>query len=168
MNSNLDPPAAPFVNNGKEVSNNSVVQETKNVPGCCPAQKVKMKDNDRNYVEVLAMLESGFNSSFISKNVKEKLGLSGPKVHLTMNLAVGQKRSEESELVNITVVSISDEAIQKSLQVYAIQTMKSSNEYIELRNEEINVKKILAVINATNMQLQKESLIKSGLPGFEP
>ena len=126
MNSNLDPPAAPFVNNGQDVSNNSVVQETKNVPGRCPAQKVKIKDNDRNYVEVLAMLESGFNSSSISKNVKEKLVLSGPKVHLTMYLAVGQKRSEESELVNITVVSISDEAIQKSLQVYAIQTMKSS------------------------------------------
>ena len=66
------------------------------------------------------MLESGSNSSFISKNVKEKLSLSGPKVHLTMNLAGGQKRSEESELVNITVVSVSDEAIQKSVQVYAV------------------------------------------------
>jgi len=66
------------------------------------------------------MLDSGSNSSFISKNVKEKLGLNGPKVHLTMNLAGGQKRSEESELVNISVASISDEAIQKSVQVYAV------------------------------------------------
>jgi len=66
------------------------------------------------------MLDSGSNSSFISKNVKKKLGLSGPKVHLTMNLAGGQKRSEESELVNITVVSILDEAIQKCVQVYAV------------------------------------------------
>ena len=37
----------------------------------------------------------------------------------------------------------------------------------ELRNEEISVKKILAVINAT-YAVAKESLKKSGLPGFEP
>ena len=37
-----------------------------------------------------------------------------------MNLAGGQKRLEELELVNITVASISDEAIQKSVHVYAI------------------------------------------------
>ena len=43
------------------------------------------------------MLDSGSNTSFISKNVTKKLGLIGPKVHLTMNLAGGQKKSEESE-----------------------------------------------------------------------
>ena len=37
-----------------------------------------------------------------------------------MNLAGGQKRSEEAELVNITVVPISEETIQKPMQVYAI------------------------------------------------
>ena len=126
VNSNLDPQPAPFANKEQEANNNSVIQETKNVPGLCPVQKVKIKDNKENYVdscvEVLAMLDSGSNSSFISKNVK---GLSGPKVHLTMNLAGGQKRSEESELVNITVVSISDEAIQKSVQVYAVNKPRS-------------------------------------------
>jgi len=124
VNSNLDPQPAPFANKGQEANNNSVIQETKNVPGLCPVQKVKIKDNKDNVdscVEVLAMLDSGSNSSFISKNVK---GLSGPKVHLTMNLAGGQKRSEESELVNITVVSISDEAIQKSVR--RKQTTQSS------------------------------------------
>ena len=37
-----------------------------------------------------------------------------------MNVAGCQKKLEESELVNITVVSISEEAIQKSMQVYAV------------------------------------------------
>ena len=96
------------------------IQQARNVPGQCPVQKVKIKDKDGNLVETLAMLDSGSNTSFIAKDVTKKLGLSGPKVHLTMNLAGGQKKSEESELVNITVVPISEETIQKPMQVYAI------------------------------------------------
>ena len=92
----------------------------RNVPGHFPIQKVKIKDKDGNFVQALAMLDSGSNTSFISKNVAKKLGLSGPKVHLTMNLAGGQKKSEESELVSITVLPISEETIQKPMQVYAI------------------------------------------------
>ena len=89
------------------------VQQARNVPGHCPVQKVKIKDKDGNFVEALAMLDSGSNTNFISKNaVTKKLGLSGPKVHLTMNLAGGQKKSEESELVNIAVVPISEDTIQ--------------------------------------------------------
>ena len=39
----------------------------------------------------------------------------------------------------------------------------------ELRNEEINVKKILAVVNATYaFAKRKPEKKKSGLPGFEP
>ena len=38
------------------------------------------------------------------------------KVHLTMNLVGGQKKSEESELIILTVVSTSEEAIQKSMK----------------------------------------------------
>ena len=64
---------------------------------------MKIKDKDGNFVEALAMLDSGSNTSFILKNVAKKLGLSGPKVHLIMNLGGGQKKSEESELVSITV-----------------------------------------------------------------
>ena len=41
-------------------------------------------------------------------------------MHLTINLAGGQKKSEESELVSITVEPISEETIQKPMQVYAI------------------------------------------------
>ena len=138
-NFSLNPQAAPYANSmqgasdlsmqgtsnvpghwvGTQVSTHNV-QQTRNVPGHCPVQKVKIKDKDGNFVEALAMLDSGSNTSFISKNVTKKLGLIGPKVHLTMNLAGGQKKSEESELVNITVVPISEEDIQKPMQVYAI------------------------------------------------
>ena len=71
-----------------------------------------IKEKEGNQVEVLAMLDSRSNSSFISKNVTKKLGFSDPKVHLAMNLAGGQKKSEESQLINITVVSISEGAVQ--------------------------------------------------------
>ena len=56
------------------------------------------------------MLDSGSNSSLMSMNVIRKLG--GPKVHLIMSLDGGQKKNEESELINITVVSTSEEDIQ--------------------------------------------------------
>ena len=138
-NPSLNPQAAPYTNSMQGASNHSIqgtsnvtghwaetqasnlnIQLARNVPGQCPVQKVKIKDKDGNLVETLAMLDSGSNTSFISKNVTKKLGLSGPKVHLTMNLAGGQKKSEEAELVNITVVPFSEETIQKPMQVYAI------------------------------------------------
>ena len=138
-NPSLNPQAAPYTNSMQGASNYSMqgtsnvtghwaetqastlnIQLARNVPGQCPVQKVKIKDKDGNLVETLAMLDSGSNTSFISKNVTKKLGLRGPKVHLTMNLAGGQKKSEEAELVNITVVPFSEETIQKPMQVYAI------------------------------------------------
>lgn len=66
------------------------------------------------------MLDSGFNTSFILKNVIKKLGLSGFKVYLIMNLVGGQKKLEELELVNIIVVLILEEIIQKFMQVYVV------------------------------------------------
>jgi len=44
----------------------------------------------------------------------------GPKLHFTMSLACGQKMSKESELIDISVASISEETIQKPMEVYAI------------------------------------------------
>ena len=52
------------------------------------------------------MLDSGSNTSFISKNVVKKLGISVPKTHLTMNFAGRQTKSEASEFLDITVVSL--------------------------------------------------------------
>ena len=56
-----------------------------------------------------------------------------PKVHLTMNLAGEQKKSEESELVNITVAPISEETIQKPMQAYAINKPCSSAKTVSRR-----------------------------------
>lgn len=95
MNSRLDPEAVPFTGASQEASNHNV-QGKRNVPGLCPVQKVKIKDKDGNFVEALAMFDSRSNISFISKNVKKKLGLSSTKTHLAMNLAGGNKKSEES------------------------------------------------------------------------
>ena len=58
------------------------------------------------FTEALAMLDSGSNTSFISKNVVKKLGIRGPKTHLTMNFAGSQKKLEASEFLDITVVSL--------------------------------------------------------------
>ena len=77
-------------------------------------------------VETLAMLDGGSSTSLISKNVTKKLGSSGPKVHLTTNLAGGQKKSEESELVIVTIVPISEGTIKNPMQVYAINKPCSS------------------------------------------
>jgi len=94
VNSSLDPEAVPFTGASQEASNHNV-QGKRNVPGLCPVQKVKIKDKDGNFVEALAMFDSHSNISFISKNVK-KLSLSSAKTHLAMNLAGGNKKSEES------------------------------------------------------------------------
>ncbi|XP_068684271.1 uncharacterized protein [Montipora foliosa] len=109
------------------------IQQARNVPGQCAVQKVKIKDKDGNLVETLAMVYSGSNTSFILNNVTKKLGLSGPKVHLTMNLGGGQKKSEKSDLVNITVVPISEETIQKPMQVYAVNKPCSSAKIVSRR-----------------------------------
>ena len=65
---------------------------------------------------------------------------------------------------------LSTQQQQKHVRIEIIKTVSIVKLWIyeihifELRNEEINVKKILAVINALLMQLRKESLKKSGLP----
>ena len=74
------------------------------VPAICPVQKVKIRGQNGNFTEALTMLDSSSNTSFISKNVVKKLGIRGPQTHLTMNLAGGQKKSEVSEFLDITVV----------------------------------------------------------------
>ena len=67
------------------------------------------------------MLDSGSNTSFISKNVMKKSGIRGPKTQLTMNFAGGQTKSEASEFLDITVVSNTEPGIQKSMRAYAIR-----------------------------------------------
>ena len=87
---------------------------------------VKIKDKDGNDIEVLAMLNSVSNISFISKNVAKKLGIRRYKTHLTMNLAGDRKKSEESELIDVGVSSTLEQSVQKSMQAYAINKPCSS------------------------------------------
>ena len=77
-NTNLNPKAAPFQSqfqgppatwNGN-IQGNAVYQKSKFKPvtGLCPVQKVKVLTKDGNFLEVLAMLDSGSNTSLLSKN----------------------------------------------------------------------------------------------------
>ena len=67
------------------------------------------------------MIDSGSNTSFISKN----LGLKGCQTHLAMNLAGGKKKAKMSELVNITVMSPCDKTTEKHVSVYTLTNLCS-------------------------------------------
>ena len=82
-------------------------KDFKLITGLCPVQKVKVMDSGGTLVEMLAMIDSGSNTSLLSKNAAERLGIAGTATHLTMNLAGGEKRSETSEIIEITLASIS-------------------------------------------------------------
>jgi hypothetical protein len=71
------------------------------------------------------MIDSGSNTSFISKNAAKNLGLKGCQTHLAMNLAGGKKKAEMSELVNITVMSPCDKTIEKHVSVYTLTNLCS-------------------------------------------
>ena len=86
-----------------------------------------------NFVKVLAMLDSGSNTSLLSKNAARRLGLNESAKHLTMNLAGGKKKNEPSQIINITLASPTDEDITKTLQVYTV-TRPCSNAKQFLKN----------------------------------
>ena len=67
------------------------------------------------------MLDTGSNTSLLSKTAEKLLGLSGPQTHLTMNLAGGQKKAEVSEVLEIVVALPADEDIRKKVQVYTVR-----------------------------------------------
>ena len=133
----MNPKAAPFQSqfqgpsaswNGN-IQGNAVYQKSKLKPvtgPVCPVQKVKVMTRNGNFVEVLAMLDSGSNTSLLSKIAARRLGLSGSATHLTMNLAGGKKKSEPSQIIDITVASLTDEDILKTLQVYTVTRPCSS------------------------------------------
>ena len=140
LNSTLNPGATPF--NGKRQVDNNSAQGNAKIQGICPVQKVKIKDKDGNYVEALAMIDSGSNVSLISNKLKNQLGINCQKTHLTMNLAGGKKKSEDSEIVNITVVSTLDENIKKCISVCTVNkpcspaktvSKNTVNNYVHLR-----------------------------------
>ena len=102
-------------------SDNEKTSDVKNVLGICPVQKIKIRDSDGNLNELLAMLDTGSNTSLLSKRATKQLGLSGPQTHLTMNLAEGQKKGEVSKMIDIEITSSTDEGIVKNLQVHTVR-----------------------------------------------
>ena len=125
-NSTLNPNASPFpsqraaatgdqlVNRNSFKSNDDPKGEAKPATGLCPVQKVMVADSDGRFVEALAMLDTGSNTSLLSKNTAKRLGLAGPQIHLTMNLAGGKRKSE---VLNITVALPSEPCVRKAFQV---------------------------------------------------
>ena len=116
----LNPNATPFSSSNQEVDSSGVQEENLNVIGLCPVQKIKIRDKDGSLIDALVMIDSGSNTSFISKKTAQTLGLTGTRTNLKMNLAGGKKNSEESEQVDITVTSLTDKNVEKSLQAYTI------------------------------------------------
>ncbi|PFX31433.1 hypothetical protein AWC38_SpisGene3710 [Stylophora pistillata] len=96
-------------------------KDFKLITGLCPVQKGKVMDSGGTLVEILAMIDSGSNTSLLSKNAAERRGIAGTVTHLTMNLAGGEKRSEASEIIEITIASTIEEDIRKTLEVYTIK-----------------------------------------------
>ena len=116
----LDPRAPPFqrpndgtVNNTADTYVTKQKLDIKTVAGLLPVQKVKVEDSNGEPIEMLAMLDTGSNSSLLSKAAAKKLGLRGPQTHLTMNLAGGSTRSETSEIIKIILVSPKDKTSEK-------------------------------------------------------
>ena len=118
------------------------------------------------FFTVLAMLDRGSNTSFISKNVKRKLGISGAKTHLTMNLAGGNKKSEESELINISVVSTAEDHIQKSVRAYVINKPYSPARTVSRKKKKLLTQDMLGVkptelCTCSNKDFKESRFIKS-------
>ena len=65
-------------------------------------------------------LDSGSNTSQLSKNAARRLGVNGSATHLAMNLAGRKKKSEPSQILDSTLASPTNEDITKTLQVYTV------------------------------------------------
>ncbi|XP_028417504.1 uncharacterized protein LOC114541904 [Dendronephthya gigantea] len=100
---------------------NGNVQENNKIKGICPVQKIRVRNKDGEFVEILAMIDSGPNVSLMSKATVKRLGLEGPELHMTMNLAGGKQKSEKSRQIEISVAPINDDQIIKTLHVLTVQ-----------------------------------------------
>lgn len=96
----------------------------RNVLTICLVELLKIKEKDG---KALATLDSSSNTSFISKNVAKKLGIRGYKTHLKINLAGSQKKSEETELIDLAISSTVEQDVQRNpckpmkLKIHAVQ-----------------------------------------------
>ena len=143
--SSLNPEVPPFTNPGNSTSKNNnaqtiatagVEKKATIVAGLCPIQKILIFDVNGKPIEVLAMLDTGSNTSLLSKSTAAKLGLHGSQTHLTMNLAGGGKRSESSEVLDIVVSSPVEESVKKTLQIHTVRKPCSSVQTISRKSVE--------------------------------
>ncbi|XP_022777751.1 uncharacterized protein LOC111319199 [Stylophora pistillata] len=82
INSNLSARAVPFRMQDipAEGNTNCATNQKKYfklITGLCPVQNVKVMDSGGTLVEILAMIDSGSNTSLLSKNAAERLGIAG-------------------------------------------------------------------------------------------
>ena len=144
--SNLDPDAPAFnkrspdqaesKNNSVQGRDNEGANDVKNVPGVCPVQKIRVRDSEGNLKTLIAMLDTGSNTSLLSKRAAKLLGLSGPQTHVTMNLAGGQQRGAVSEVLEIVIESPVDEDIRENLQVHTVRKPCSSAKTVSRKTVE--------------------------------
>ena len=112
--------------NNIEVNSSKHKSDVQSGTGLCPIQKIKVADVNGMPMDVVAMLDTGSNTSLLSKSTTDKLGLSGPQTHLTMNLAGGASKSEVSKIVEITMISPIEKDIKKTLLVHTVNKPCSS------------------------------------------
>ncbi|XP_022809411.1 uncharacterized protein LOC111346388 [Stylophora pistillata] len=82
INSNLSPRAVPFRMQDIPAEGNTNCatnhkKDFKLITGLCPVQNVNIMDSGGTLVEILAMIDSGSNTSLLSKNAAERLGIAG-------------------------------------------------------------------------------------------
>ena len=115
FNSKRSPDQAKSKKNSVQGRDNEGANNVKNVPGVCPVQKIRVRDSEGNFKTLIAMLDTGSNTSPFSKRAAKLLCLSGPQTHLIMNLAGGQKRGEVFEVLEIVIESPVVEDIRNDL-----------------------------------------------------
>ena len=152
-NSDQSTETLPSANESQEASNHNVQGET-SVPAICPVQKVKIRGQNGNFTEALAMLDSGSNTSFISKNVVKKLGIRGPKTHLTMTFGGGKKKSEASEFLDITVVSNTE--LMQSLQHISEESLSASDLANLINDTFLSPMQVFTPFSAETFQLPQD------------
>ena len=122
--------------NNIEVNSSKHKSDVQSGTELCPIQEIKVADVNGMPMDVVAMLDTGSNTSLLSKSTAAKLGLSRPQTHLTMNLAGGASKSEVSEIVEITMISPIEKDIKKTLLVHTVNKPCSSAKTVSKKSLE--------------------------------
>ena len=75
----MNPEAPPFTSHSTHTSSNHVHRNASKLPGICPVQKVKIKDEQGNQTEVVAMIDSGSNPTSFPRVLQRSSASRGVK-----------------------------------------------------------------------------------------